>query len=207
MTFDAGAAIDTLTLVGNANDFVVILGGSGNDTFTGTDGADYIDGNNSPSAPNASDNDTIDGGDGNDQLFGRGGNDLITGGSGDDAIDGGAGIDVAMISDPTGFSFSGGTWTITSASDTDTLTGVEIAIDTTGQRYLLVSASTFPTLQDAATSASALDGDYIRLTPVAHSGTYTYNRSGAGRVRRGRDARRHAERLRKPGHHDPRRRQ
>jgi serralysin len=177
VTFDAGAAIDTLTPVGDANDFAVILGGSGNDDFTGTDGADYIDGNNSPTAPNAADSDTIDGGDGDDQLFGRGGNDVIEGGSGDDLIDGGAGIDIALIPDSSGFSFDGTNWVTTSASGTDTLVGVEIAIEQSGQRTLLVSPTAFTSLQAAATSASALDGDYIRLTPTAHSGSFTYNRS------------------------------
>jgi Ca2+-binding RTX toxin-like protein len=178
VTFDAGAAIDTLTPVGDANDFAVILGGSGNDTFTGTDGADYIDGNNSPSAPGATDTDTIDGGDGDDQLFGRAGNDLITGGAGDDLIDGGAGLDIALIPDSTGFSYNGSAWVSTSASGTDTLAGIEIAIEASGQRTLLVSPNTFATIQAAATSVSALDGDYIRLTPTAHSGTFSYNHSG-----------------------------
>jgi Ca2+-binding RTX toxin-like protein len=177
VTFDAGAAIDTLTPVGDANDFVVILGGSGNDNFTGTDGDDYIDGNNSPSAPNATDSDTIVGGNGNDQLFGRGGNDVITGGSGDDLIDGGAGIDIAVIPNAT-FSYNGSAWVATSGGGTDTLVDVEIAVEASGQRTLLVSPTTFVSLQAAASSASALDGDFIRLTPGTHSGTYSYNHSG-----------------------------
>ena len=41
VTFDAGAAIDTLTPVGDGNDVVVVLGGSGDDTLTGTAGVDY----------------------------------------------------------------------------------------------------------------------------------------------------------------------
>ena len=44
---DAGAAIGTLVPVGNPNDVVVVLGGTGNDTLTGTSGDDFIDGNNS----------------------------------------------------------------------------------------------------------------------------------------------------------------
>jgi Ca2+-binding RTX toxin-like protein len=94
VTFNAGTAIDTLTTVGTTNDVVLILGGSGNDTLTGTAGADMIDGNNSPTAPNAADTDTLNGGAGDDQLFGRGGTDTLNGGDGVDTLDGGEGNDV-----------------------------------------------------------------------------------------------------------------
>jgi len=101
VTFDAGAAIDTLTPVGDGNDTVVILGGSGGDTLTGTAGVDYIDGNNSPTAPNATDADVLSGLGGNDILFGRGGDDSLDGGTGDDAMTGGAGNDIYYV-DTTG---------------------------------------------------------------------------------------------------------
>ena len=97
VTFDAGAAVATLTPVGDANDLVVVLGGSGNDTLTGTAGADVIDGNNSPTAPNAADSDTLNGGGGNDQLLGRGGDDTLDGGTGDDAMTGGTGNDIYVV--------------------------------------------------------------------------------------------------------------
>jgi hypothetical protein len=100
-TFDAGAAIGTLTPVGDSNDLVVVLGGSGNDALTGTSGADVIDGNNSPTAPNADDGDVLSGGGGNDQLFGRGGDDVLDGGTGDDSMSGGTGNDVYVV-DSTG---------------------------------------------------------------------------------------------------------
>ncbi len=93
VTFDAGAAIDTLTPVGNANDFVVLLGGSGADDFTGTDGADVLDGNNHPTLGSAADADTLDGAGGNDLLFGRGGDDDLDGGAGTDTLTGGDGDD------------------------------------------------------------------------------------------------------------------
>lgn len=76
------------------NDVVVILGGSGNDEFTGTEGADFIDGNNHPSLGAAADNDTLYGLGGNDILLGRAGDDLIYGGNGDDTVDGGAGMNL-----------------------------------------------------------------------------------------------------------------
>jgi VCBS repeat-containing protein len=96
VTFDAGEAIDTLTPVGNANDLVVVLGGSGADTLTGSEFDDVLDGNNSPTAPNAADADTLLGLGGNDQLFGRNGNDTLEGGDGDDMLDGGSGNDVLI---------------------------------------------------------------------------------------------------------------
>jgi serralysin len=96
VTFDAGAAIGTLTLVGDFNDPIVVLGGSGNDTFTGTAGVDVLDGNNS-SNPGAADTDVLNGLGGNDFLFGRGGNDTLDGGTGDDAMTGGTGNDIYVV--------------------------------------------------------------------------------------------------------------
>ncbi|HMG47161.1 MAG TPA: hypothetical protein VK614_06845, partial [Allosphingosinicella sp.] len=127
VTFDAGTAIDTLTPVGNGNDYVVILGGSGSDTLTGTAGADYIDANNNPVNPNASDNDVLNGAGGNDILFGRGGNDTLDGGTGDDAMTGGAGDDTYVVDS------SGDTVTETSGQGTDevrtTLASYTLATD------------------------------------------------------------------------------
>jgi len=53
-----------------------VPGGSGNDSLTGTAGADVLDG-----------------GDGNDMLFGLAGVDLLIGGAGDDTLQGGSGLD------------------------------------------------------------------------------------------------------------------
>jgi len=101
VTFNAGAAIGVLTLVGDFNDPIVVLGGSGNDDITGTAGVDVLDGNNSPSNPGAADTDILNGLGGNDFLFGRGGNDMLDGGTGDDAMTGGTGDDVYVV-DSTG---------------------------------------------------------------------------------------------------------
>ena len=91
--FDAGLVGGSVTPVGTANDVVVILGGSGNDTLTGTSGADYIDANNRPGNLTVADTDTLNGGGGNDVLLGRFGNDTLNGGTGDDLLDGGDGND------------------------------------------------------------------------------------------------------------------
>ena len=95
--FNAADAIDTLTPVNNANDYVVILGGAGNDTIVGTDGADYIDGNNHPTLGAFADNDTLNGGAGNDIIYGRAGNDVLDGGTGNDTLDGGDGDDILIV--------------------------------------------------------------------------------------------------------------
>ena len=50
VVLDAGAAIGTLVPVGHPNDVVVVLGGTGHDTLTGTAGDDVIDGNNNPTS-------------------------------------------------------------------------------------------------------------------------------------------------------------
>ncbi|HYG47042.1 MAG TPA: M10 family metallopeptidase C-terminal domain-containing protein [Allosphingosinicella sp.] len=105
VTFDAGAAIATLVPVGDPNDTIVILGGSGNDSFTGTAGVDAIDGNNSPADSGAADSDVLNGLGGNDFLFGRGGNDTLDGGTGDDAMTGGTGDDIYVV-DSTGDSIT-----------------------------------------------------------------------------------------------------
>ncbi len=56
---------------------VLLVGGQGDDTITGTNG-----------------DDTINAGEGNNQVFGLAGKDTITAGSGDDQIDGGSGDDI-----------------------------------------------------------------------------------------------------------------
>jgi hypothetical protein len=171
-TFDADTAIQTLTPASPANpgnDAVVILGGSGNDTFYGTDGVDYIDGNNSPAFPSATDSDTLHGRGGNDFLFGRGGNDTLDGGAGNDALDGGAGIDTANgYGNAATIVDSAGTWTVHDGSDVDTLTSVEKVV-INGHNTWLVGGGGFATIQAAIDAAGTGD------TVLVANGTYAGN--------------------------------
>ncbi len=64
VTFNASGAITGLTTGFGSNDLVLVLGGSGNDTLTGTTFADVLDGNNLN--VNNADNDILTGGDGDD---------------------------------------------------------------------------------------------------------------------------------------------
>ncbi|MBP7000590.1 M10 family metallopeptidase [Amaricoccus sp.] len=103
-TIDGGSGVDTLDTAYYSFDYVVnlatgltnwigesflnmenLISGVGNDTLTGTSGANVIRG--------GAGNDVINGGGGNDQLRGEDGADTLLGGSGADNLDGGAGID------------------------------------------------------------------------------------------------------------------
>jgi Ca2+-binding RTX toxin-like protein len=130
VTFDAGEAIDMLTPVGNANDLVVVLGGAGEDTLTGSEFADVLDGNNNPAflannIPTGTDTDadTLRGLGGDDQLFGRGGNDDLDGGAGNDRVNGNEGDDIIRVSSGVDFVFGD--------SGTDTLV-VDYSASTAG---------------------------------------------------------------------------
>jgi hypothetical protein len=70
---------------------IVILGGKGNDTLTGTDYNDRLFGGN--------DNDILYGVDGDDYIEGGAGDDLLVGGTGSDGLVGGIGNDTLIGSD------------------------------------------------------------------------------------------------------------
>ncbi len=134
VTFNASGAITGLTTGFGSNDLVLVLGGSGNDTLTGTTFADVLDGNNLN--VNNADNDILTGGDGDDQLLGRAGNDTlnggnnndtITGGAGTDSIDGGAGNDTIVYT--SGAELTAGE-TVDGGADTDTISYTPSAADT-----------------------------------------------------------------------------
>ena len=82
-----GSGDDTIDLsaamTGNA--IVMVDGGDGNDTITGSAGGDSLAG--------GVDDDSINGGAGNDTIEGNAGNDFVDSGAGDDSVDGGDGND------------------------------------------------------------------------------------------------------------------
>ena len=71
---------------------MIITGGNGNDTITGTSAGDIINAGNGNDTVNAgAGNDVVSGGNGNDTINGGAGNDILDGGNGNDILDGGAG--------------------------------------------------------------------------------------------------------------------
>jgi VCBS repeat-containing protein len=94
----------------------IIIGGSRDDTLTGTAGNDKIDGGNG--------NDTIHGGDGNDSIVGGNGDDTVIGGRGNDILDGGNGNDILRAGDGNN-SFDGGNGddTMTAGDGNNTFSG------------------------------------------------------------------------------------
>lgn len=122
-TVDAAASTANVK-IGNALSVAsTIVGGTGNDDFTGSSKADNISG--------GAGNDTLVGGDGNDIIAGGDGDDSLTGGDGNDVVTGGAGNDILNdVAAGTADSFDGGegddTFTIAalgSLASTDTVSG------------------------------------------------------------------------------------
>ncbi|MEH2011610.1 calcium-binding protein [Nostoc sp.] len=87
----------------NVENFINVIGTSGNDTIIGNDLSNFLQGGKGNDIINGNDgsdvliggagNDFIDGGDGNDGALGGAGNDNLIGGFGNDVFDGGAGND------------------------------------------------------------------------------------------------------------------
>lgn len=75
-----------------ANDLDTVYGGTGNDSITTGDDADFVSGGwGNDRLDGGFDNDTLDGNQGNDSIIGAEGADLIDGGYGDDLVYGGYG--------------------------------------------------------------------------------------------------------------------
>ncbi|MFN3348224.1 cadherin domain-containing protein [Pseudorhodoplanes sp.] len=111
-----------------------------------------------------------------DSLSGGAFNDTITGNGGDDTIDGNGGVDTVVYSDildASDFSYGGGTWTVTTASQgTDTLTDIEIVDHGGANNILLVGGGGFASIQAAIDAAS--DGDTILIAEGSY-GAFTVN--------------------------------
>jgi len=124
---------------GGAVNFENAIGGSGDDTITGTAGANTIeggDGNDSVLGGGGNDllggdagADVIEGGIGNDSMYGGGGNDVLIGGSGNDLFNGGAGYDTADYSAATDNLVVNINWpnpqAVSALQGTDTLVNME----------------------------------------------------------------------------------
>jgi Ca2+-binding RTX toxin-like protein len=168
VTFDADVAVETVvTTFDSITDRVVVLGGSGNDTLSGTENADFIDGNNHPTLGSSTDADTLSGRGGDDFLHGRAGDDVLDGGAGNDTIGGGAGNDTAAFSgdfddyDFSAFNGTSGSGAVVGPDGTDTLLSIE-AIKFADGFHVIEGMS----IQAAIDAAS--DGDTIYV----HAGTY-----------------------------------
>ncbi len=190
---------DDVYLVDDSDDVVIESAGGGNDTIrTSVDyvlgaglsvetmttrdqsGLDPIDltGNelNNRLEGNAGVN-TLTGNDGQDQLYGHGGDDILVGGAGNDLLVGGVGIDQATFAAASlGFLDTVVGWVINSVEGNDLLQSVEIAVDGSGERNLLVGSTGFATIQAAFDAAQA--GDTVRLATGNYTGTHDYNAEG-----------------------------
>ena len=114
---------------------------------------------------------------GSDSLHGGGGGDLLNGGAGNDLLDGDAGIDTAVFADANlAYTDTAIGWLVQSSEGNDFLEEVEIVLDGSGQRNLLVASTGFATLQAALDAAQ--DGDAIRLASGNYGGTVTYDDAG-----------------------------
>lgn len=172
---DALKTLDATSLTGdlivNLNGFtgtqgVVVKGGAGVNTITGTGLADIITGGAKA--------DVLVGGAGNDKIDGLAGNDNITGGLGADTLTGGAGVDT--------FVFAGGDSIVTGF---DTITDLQLgvggdvlnfgAVAGTAAGIKALSAGAQANVTAAATLAAAVNQVLTETNDTAKSiATFTY---------------------------------
>jgi Ca2+-binding RTX toxin-like protein len=117
-----------------------INGGAGNDTLTGSIGADHIDGMNdndrilgnggSDTLAGQAGQDTLLGGSGNDRLAGQAGNDQLNGEAGNDTLIGGANKDTLTGgADADQFKFNTVSESAAGGATRDVITDFEVGID------------------------------------------------------------------------------
>ncbi|MCB8823443.1 beta strand repeat-containing protein [Microvirga rosea] len=158
-----------------------IVGGTGDDTIylSGTDQTDPTSTTRNDTVLAGGGNDTVYGGYGDDSIVGGAGNDVLVGGIGNDTLDGGADFDVArlagdasewQLSQVVGKPF---TWqftrtdTLTGATETETLIGIEVAQFESGASVVLNQSPTAPVDSDASAnevSENATNGTYVGIT-------------------------------------------
>ncbi|WP_198040465.1 beta strand repeat-containing protein [Sphingopyxis sp. QXT-31] len=171
---DAATTIDlgSAAVVGPNNPIdVIVHGGAGNDSITGSISNDVISGGGG--------NDTLDGGDGNDRVNGGAGIDIVRGGAGDDQLviqsmadvssaeiyDGGTGFDTLYFDGFNGF----GQFDLTGL----TLTGIERVSDGFGSSdyaYLTMRIAQVDPLTEIAAVIVLADGGILSLAGVTLSG-------------------------------------
>jgi Ca2+-binding RTX toxin-like protein len=148
-------------------DGIVVLGGSGNDTVTGSSSNDFFDGRG---YANPSGNDTFEGKGGDDIMFARDGNDTAVFTTALNASD---------FTATNGLTIGAGIfdgWVVNAAAGgegTDTLIDVEI-VETGAGRFLLVGNGGFDTI--GAAIAEAVNGDTILLAAGTYSEDLTINK-------------------------------
>lgn len=101
-----------------------VIGGRGNDRFTGSDG-----------------NDLLAGLGGDDRIDGRGGDDFLVGGKGDDTLVGGAGVDCAAFSTKDDMMVDLGARGLAIGEGRDRLSGIEQVITGGGNDRIIGSAA------------------------------------------------------------------
>ena len=161
----SGSETDTITNVEN------VIGGTGNDSITGTSSANVLAGNDGA--------DTISGSGGNDTLQGGAGDDRLTGGTGNDSIDGGTGTgDVAV------FAGLQATYSITTSSGTVTIVDNNTSQDGNDGTDTLVGVETAEFKGAVQVSLGSpivldLDGDGVELIDRKKSkATFDWNGDG-----------------------------
>ena len=141
-------------------------GTTGNNTFDGGEGRDYILGDaGDDNLTGGAGNDRVRGGSGNDTIYGGEGNDLLRGGSGDDSIYGGEGHDSIFGDDGDDELYGGaGNDTIFGGRGDDTITGG--AGEDTFAYYSVDSGN------DTITDFN-VDEDTIDLSLIQHNITFS----------------------------------
>ncbi|WP_234461617.1 beta strand repeat-containing protein [Stutzerimonas stutzeri] len=167
LTLTTGAGNSSGTVTGNdtISNVENIIGGSGNDSITGSDDFNRLEGGlGNDSLSGGLGNDTLLGGTGDDTLDGGAGNDTLIGGAGNDTYIGGSGTDLADFSGAASaisISLTNGTGTDDSGGS-DTFSGVENVTGGSGNDVLI-----------GDTNANRLDGGAGDDTIVGAAGSDT----------------------------------